>query len=213
MVSVNVVVVNNVLLKYFDIYTDKFKWQIIPVYPNSKKPVGKHWNLGYNPTTVGQYFKDNPDANIGLLLGNLVDVEADTQHANDLLKKLVGDRPHPQYRSSRSTHHIFQSPDKNLTRRTFQGIEFRGHNHQSLLPPSRNEFDEPYRWLPESRSVVPAMPAALLRFYWRQVNSRLLKPNFMLSWCERCRKKFPVHKNKLFKKNICNNCNLTILRY
>lgn len=182
-------------LEYFDYYTKKLKWQITPVAASGKNPILESWNKRYKLEEVREIFEKSPDYNMGLCLGELVDVEADTLQANRVLSQLIGDCPHPQWKSNRSTHHLFRTPDPTLTKLIFCGIEFRGRLHQSLLPPSV-VGDVKYRWV-SSEVYAPDMPKSLLKFYWKHVRRYVRPISGMKVWCEECQTEFQGPENRI----------------
>lgn len=138
----------------------------IPLHHSSKRPIGAGWNQEWSADRCREGFYVYPNANIGILLGDVVDVEGDDEFANDLLTSLIGTYPHPTWRSSKSVHHLFQSPDPDLTRIVYKNIEFRGRGHQSVVPPSFvAETGARYQWLNTTKFPVPAMPEPLLDYY------------------------------------------------
>lgn len=190
------------MLKYFDKYS-ALGLKVIPVYRNSKVPVGRNWNQNYNrercrqAVATGQY-------NLGLLLGDLVDVEGDSDEGNDLLARLIDGVPHPMWRSSRSVHHLFRNPDNTLQTCRFFDIEFRAHGVQSVLPPSIHEDGSPYLWLEKSEFPVPPMPQALLDFYSqhrRTAPATKIKPKgktgFLKTRCKVCGSMESIHQKRL----------------
>ena len=184
------------MLKYFEAYA-KVGLQVIPLYANSKIPVFNEWNIGWNKDLCRESFVRYPKSNIGILLGNIVDVEGDTEEANTFIKKLVIDIPHPMYRSSKSTHHLFINPDPNLTAIRFQHIEFRAYKHQSVLPPSTHNDGTVYQWLQGTKFPVPPMPQQLLNFYNKIINDKLnLKPKHIRPWCSVCNKRKYIHQKR-----------------
>ncbi len=145
------------------VYTAHLGWNVIPVNENSKCPVGKNWNEHvWTTDNLIDILIKRPNINIGLLLGDIIDVEADTPGANAMLDRIIGDYPHPIYQSTKSKHHLFLNPDKNLTRFTTQHIEFRGLKHHSVLPPSKINGVQ-YKWL--TSGPIPEMPKSLKLFY------------------------------------------------
>ena len=60
------------ILEFFDRYTTRCGWKIIPVHPRSKMPVSRDWNGRYDPEWCRSYLSRRPDANIGLLLGGMM---------------------------------------------------------------------------------------------------------------------------------------------
>lgn len=153
------------LLEFFDHYVENLGWRVIPVFPSSKVPVGRRWNSKYDKKWSRHYISGHADCNLGLLLGDVVDVEGDTPEANEVLKRIIGDEKHPMFRSDKSIHHLFLSPDPTLTAIRHRGIEFRGKKHFSVLPPSRHAGGVTYEWISEPDNAIPPMPESLLCFY------------------------------------------------
>lgn len=186
-------------LDYFDIYTKKLFWKVTPVAPGSKNPVLESWNKVYDRDKIRKHFENNPDYNLGICLGQYVDVEADTEKGNRVLSQIIGNTPHPTWRSKRSVHHLFLNPDPLLTKYVIHGVEFRGHNHQSLLPPSVVNGVR-YRWA-SGETVVPEMPKSLLKFYWKNVRRYIRKgvgqTNTERIWCAVCREECHVPSVRL----------------
>jgi len=102
------------LIEHFDAYV-RAGLKVIPLYARTKIPVGKNWNKDWNHDWCRWSLTQFPESNLGLLLGEIVDVEGDDDESNALLKYLVGDTPHPMYCSSKSIHHLFLNPDPKLT--------------------------------------------------------------------------------------------------
>ena len=199
--------------------------EIIPLLPNTKKPIFNHWQLEYNKERCRFLLEKNQRMNLGLRLGEIVDVEGDSPHANDLVNQLIGDYEHPSYKSRKSIHHLFINPDPKLTRVVFQDIEFRGFNHQSVIPPS--SVDEVgYRW--ESLNFpIPVMPERLLEFFWKVRHKKRnkyidVKPGHMKIPCSQCGKNFYLHRKRFEEELLafkllsqawqCKNCRQIDLR-
>ncbi len=190
-------------LKYFDLYAS-MGMKVIPVYRDSKIPVGKNWNDAWDRDKCREMVGTG-DYNLGLLLGDTVDVEGDTAEANDLLVRMMDGSPHPTYRSSRSMHHLFQNPDPSLTARRFDDIEFRGHRHHSVLPPSRHESGVDYAWLRGTKFPAPPMPEELKDFYFEHRREvvrptpprRKLPRGVFKTVCKICKGREVIHKKRL----------------
>jgi hypothetical protein len=171
--------------------------KIIPLYPKTKKPVGNAWNKSWNIDCIRDAFDIYNDANVGLLLGDIVDVEGDSPEANQRIFDLIGDYPHPCYKGSKSVHHLFLNPDPDLTRVSFEDIEFRGNKHQSVLPPSIHPDGTKYAWINKA-STIPSMPKALMEFY-NQIKTvkpkkvKKKKSQYIKPWCIKCKNQFPIH--------------------
>lgn len=186
------------IIDFFDRYTREFGWRVIPVYPSSKIPVGLGWNSTYNVERSRSYVHYHPNTNIGLLLGDVIDVEGDTPEANRLLESLLDGYAHPMYESSKSVHHLFRSPDDDLTALKRNGIEFRGHRHYSVIPPSVHAGGAAYTWLVEPQAAIPPMPPALEEFYNKHKRPRKTawKKGFVEAKCGLCGLTEPIHKKR-----------------
>lgn len=179
--------------------------KIIPIYRNSKVPVGKKWNENYDLLKSRQMIATN-QYNIGLLLGEWIDIEGDTDEANLLLEKMIDGLPHPMYRSNKSTHHLFLNVGKFSTRK-FMDIEFRSFGVQSVLPPSVHISGDSYHWLKGTTFPAPPVPSSLQDFYLQhyihkpklkvKVPRPKIKPDFIKSFCRVCKKKESIHQKRL----------------
>jgi hypothetical protein len=186
------------MIDYFDTYTDGYKWKVIPIFSRSKIPVTKKWNGKYNREWSRSYVSANPMCNIGLLLGDIVDVEGDTPEANALLIDMLKGHDHPTYQSSKSVHHLFKSPDHKLTCLKFGGVEFRGHKHYSVIPPSIHAWGIDYKWLVTPECGIPEMPQALRELYENNKKKCYkLKPEFTSQNCKSCGKNQVIHDKRL----------------
>lgn len=192
------------MLKYFDQYTE-IGLKVIPVYPKSKVPVGFAWNDIYD-TAKSRKLIATGRYNMGLLLGDIVDVEGDSDEGNELLNRLIDGAKHPMYRSSRSIHHLFVNPDNTLQTCRFFDIEFRAHGAQSVIPPSIHEDGAAYRWIADSVWPIPVMPEALLNFYGqhRKIHRPEViavkpktRPGVIKTTCKVCNKREFMHQNRL----------------
>ncbi len=185
-------------LEYFDAYA-RSGLRAIPLYPRSKVPVNKRWTTEWDRDRCRAAVEPFPDANLGLILGGIVDVEGDTPEANRMLELMTDGHAHPQYRSSKSVHHLFVNPDPDLTILKFAGMEFRARGHQSVLPPSTHEDGSKYVWLTGTVFPVPEMPPPLLSYYTqhRKVPKKpKLKPGHVRVWCTACGGREYIHKKR-----------------
>jgi hypothetical protein len=169
----------SILLETYKIYTQKHKLKIIPVLEDSKRPAFADWTTHHNPEAIKSYFEANPKANMGLLLGEIIDVEADKECGNKYLNdQILRDYPHPKWKSNKSIHHLFRHPKirhgKRINCNRFQqGIEFRGYGGHSVLPPSIVAGIR-YDWLP-GELFIPEMPQSLFRFYIHEIKQKKKK--------------------------------------
>ena len=211
------------ILRHFDALTNH-GLKIIPLRENSKIPLCSNWNKKWDHNCARIKIKKYPNSNIGLLLGEIIDVEGDSDEANKIIIDLINDYPHPIYRSYKSIHHLFLTPDSSLRHFRWNNIEFRGYGHQSVLPPSQAHGVD-YKWLKSFKFPVPSMPDELLSFLnskRKLKSSRKLKTGHIRLRCFSCRKINFLHRKrydlelcafKLLGKNWqCHDCRNVDLR-
>lgn len=209
------------VLQHYDILT-RYGLKAIPLRESTKIPVCKGWT-DWNPGQNRAIFEQNPRLNMGIILGDIVDVEGDSEQANKTILKLIGDCPHPSYTSAKSIHHLFLNPDPTLTILTHQKIEFRGHRHQSAVPPSTMPEDISYKWLDHTQFPIPPMPQALLQLYQKLRKVRpLIKPGHCKAKCHECQEESFIHRKRLHWELVafkelglrwsCHNCRTVDLR-
>jgi hypothetical protein len=203
------------VLQQYDIYCEH-GFKVIPLIEGMKRPMCKDWTK-YDPDFNRMMIRKHPKCNLGLLLGEIVDVEGDTQHANELIDQLVGDYPHPVYISAKSRHHLFLNPFPGFRILKFEGIEFRADRHQSVMPPSTVKGVQ-YTW--ENGcwlDGIPKIPERLLAFFTKIKDKKhVVKPGHMRLYCGKCQEPCFIHKKRfdleleLFKqvkqKWQCHDC-------
>lgn len=190
--------------------------KITPLHPGTKIPILKGWTeWDYN--TAKRIFDKDEQVNLGIVLGDIMDVEGDSEKANIKISKLIGDYKHPVYCSQKSFHHLFQSPDPNLTIVKKQSIEFRGSKHQSVIPPSKLLSGTKYEWVVGLDDPIPPMPPRLLQYLKGLLSEKKApKPNSLIIPCFKCEKKCYIHKKRFALETqilrqtkqrwMCNRC-------
>ena len=192
------------IVNYFEAYVT-CGFQPIALHPRTKIPVFRDWQLEWSIKKYREVFCGNPESNMGFLLGNIMDVEGDTEEANEILADLTRHCPHPMFKSNKSVHRLFLSPDPNITICKFNGIEFRGRRHQSVVPPSIHTSGTVYEWLKKSTFPAPAMPTALVNLlysHYRQIKKGRpsfngKKANHISTACNGCKRNSYLHKKRL----------------
>lgn len=214
------------LIQYFDGYV-KIGFKPIAIHLNSKCPISSNWNKDWSVERWRSCFLTE-EYNMGILLGEIVDVEGDSEQANDLLERMIDGFPRPMFRSAKSIHNLFLSPDPELTRFVFDGIEFRGNLHQSVVPPSTHVDGTKYQWIKGSQFPIPPMPEELKTFYFKnkfsrkvhKVKGKVPKPKkikgIIKTICKKCNCRYPINKTRLilevnaFREHgflwMCRNC-------
>lgn len=213
-------------IQTFDFYTN-LGFKVIPLYYATKIPIFKSWNKFHNKKTLREFLITNPaEFNFGILLGEIIDVEGDSEEANDFLDRIFKEVPHPIYVSSKSKHHIFRNKNNKITRTSYKNIEYRAYMHQSVIPPSTHENGTKYEWITKILPVheIPYLPSnlecQLRKCTFKKANQ--LKPDHTEIFCNDCKSKFYIHKNRLKlemqvlrelkMKWSCNKCRTIDLR-
>jgi hypothetical protein len=185
------------ITEYFDQLTAR-GIQVIPLWENSKRPMCKGWSKNWDHGKSRRVLQVYPDSNIGILLGDIVDVEGDTVEANRKITNIIKDYPHQCYKSQRSIHHLFLNPDPDLRILKSNNMEFRGHGHQSVLPPSQHQGAR-YSWV-NSMFPIPRMPDELLKFYKELKENKkpkTIRPGHNRIWCSNCQKENMLHSKRM----------------
>jgi hypothetical protein len=186
-------------------------YKIIPIHFRSKSPIFSKWNGVYNPCFIENYinnFKFN--LNFGILLGDIVDIEGDSIESNADIDALFESIKHPVYMSKKSKHHLFRSNLFDLQRIVDKGIEYRGHKHQSVIPPSIHEDGFEYKWLTKvfDFQEIPFLPIEIEEHISKLIKSRniknkkngSLKPEHIQANCLICSKKYYMHSKRFYKE-------------
>ena len=182
-------------------------YKVIPLYYASKTPIFKNWNDDYDFEILEIFLQSNKNPiNFGILLGDIVDVEGDSEEANSKLDHLLKNIDHPVYQSSKSKHHLFKNHNTNLTRLVQDGMEFRAHRHQSVIPPSIHSDGQKYRWITDIYKYkdIPSLPPLLCqkiaeianKNLKKKLKTRLIKPGHMQAVCIECAQKCFIHKKR-----------------
>lgn len=182
-------------------------YKIIPLYHASKTPIFKNWNDDYDFEILEIFLQTNKNPlNFGILLGEIVDVEGDSEEANSKLDHLLKGIEHPVYQSSKSKHHLFKNHNPHLTRLVQDGMEFRAHRHQSVIPPSIHNDGQKYKWISDIYKYkdIPILPPALCqkiadinnKNLRKKFRKTIVKPGHMQATCIKCDQKSFIHKKR-----------------
>ena len=217
------------LVDYFDSYV-KCGLKPLPLIPNTKIPMVRDWQSDWSADKYRNFFIVTSNANMGVLLGDIIDVEGDDQAANDHIFDLARNVPHPMFKSNKSIHHLFVSPDPSITICNVGCIEFRGHRHQSVIPPSIHSSGNTYKWIKGSAFPAPPMPRRMVDFLYEnrraihhiKPRSNGKKSNHIASICNECKGKIFLHKKRLMlevrafavlnQKWTCQKCRVVDVR-
>jgi hypothetical protein len=207
-------------------FYNEMGYKVIPLFFQTKTPIFKNWNTKYDCEIIKSFFQEQEcQLNYGLLLGDIIDIEGDCFDSNKHIDELLKDYEHPCFQSKKSKHHLFRSTIKNLTRIVIDGVEFRGHRHQSVIPPSMHEDGQKYEWVSKIYHFndIPWIPKHIEEYIRNKISStqnvkfkNKVKPNHTSLRCPLCAKNIFINKNRLAKEMIflksqkiiwsCNKC-------
>jgi hypothetical protein len=191
----------SIYLDYFDDYVAK-GLNPIAIFPRTKFPTEFKWNQNWAARRWRKYFLQDEEYEIGLLWNQgFVDVETDDHKSNDFLNRLIGDVPRPIFKSKRSYHNIFLTPNPKLTKVNLYGkkgekIEIFGRKTFTLAPPSKHIEGATYSFINDVWPP-PQFPNGLKAFYFQQKKIVLKNKSKTLSICSDCKKEQCIHKKRL----------------
>ena len=189
----------------FEKYLD-FGYKPILLHHNTKIPIFFGWQKKYNYKTYYDLLNNsNKKYNIGFLLGEIVDIEGDTEEANEILNRYFLTINHPIYKSKKSYHHLFKNSYRNISRIQINNFEIRGFSHQSVVPPSNVDYaQEDYIWTEDliHFNELPEIPKDFtLDFKISSLKTNIKKNKHDKSksgiWCYVCKNKFLLNKQLL----------------
>lgn len=153
-----------------------------------KHPVGEAWqkNATTDTNQVHRLWDERPDYNVGVTLGpgsGIIDVECDSEEAEQELAKYLGDDPPvvPTFMGNRGKHRLFKYRDGLPAKavvwikagavsddKAAGAIEVRigngGKGAQSVFPSSKHAKGTEYRWLVHPDETEPGqLPESLVR--------------------------------------------------
>lgn len=177
-------------------YTEKYGMHLIPIKPKSKLPLMNDWgsHAMSDPDMAGQYFKENPDQNIGVSLGcsGLCSLDIDCEESFQHILAEFGIDPEELWNyptiqgASKGRRLIFRVPENqrlpyvklNWKReddlsKSYTVFELRaacdGKSRFDMLPPSIHpDTQKPYKWIvqpPKAGEDWPVPPQWLLSMW------------------------------------------------
>jgi hypothetical protein len=189
-------------LDFFDEYVFKGLMPIA-VFPGTKQPIEKAWNKNWCAQHWRKFFLTNDNYEVGLLWNNgMIDVETDTEESNVFLNKLIGGIERPIYKSHRSYHNIFLTPNKELTKVNLYGkrgekIEIFGKRTFTMAPPSNHiEQGVKYKFVNDFWPPPPC-PNGIKALYFQQKNIVIKSKDKTETACADCQRLFCLHKTRL----------------
>lgn len=192
----------SIYLDYFDEYVAK-GLNPIAIFGGTKQPVESKWNQNWSIRRWRRYFSNNEEGyELGLLWGSkFVDVEADDEKSNIFLNRLIGNVERPIFRSKRSFHNIFLSPNPKLTKvnlftKKGEKIEIFGRRTYTVAPPSTHIEGTKYGFINEVWPPPP-FPNGLKAFYFQQKKIIIKNKNIIVTTCKECGKEQIMNKRRL----------------
>lgn len=154
-------------------YATKYKWSIIPLKPQDKKPYIKWEPYQKRPATITdirQWWSKYPDAMIGVITGQvsgLSVIDIDSQGGQKAVTDLLPDNfVAPTAVTPRGGMHIYLKycPDLRTSSDVLPGVDVRSEGGYVAVPPSLSSSGKKYVWklLKNPGKVkVPEIPSAL----------------------------------------------------
>jgi Bifunctional DNA primase/polymerase, N-terminal len=148
---------------------------IFPLAPRSKAPLISAANGGHglhdattDPDQIRQWWRAQPEANIGLRTGLAFDViDLDSETAVDALDSARAGRERitgPVVATAHGFHHYVLPTGLGNRAGVLPGVDFRGRNAYVLAPPSQHPSGARYRWIiPGGLSPAPPWLLDLLQ--------------------------------------------------
>ena len=147
-------------------YAVEFGWPVFPLVPGGKRPATMHGfkDATCDPDRVRRWWRDTPEANIGLPTGGAfdvidVDVPAGTMSWLELEQSPALPDVHGWVTTASGGTHAYIEPTGggNLAGSIASGIDYRGRGGFVVAPPSRRPDGRVWSWL-----TVPS-PAITVR--------------------------------------------------
>lgn len=161
---------------------------VFPCMPRDKRPATEHGcnDATIDPETIRQWWRAEPQYNIGLATGKIsriFAIDVDGLDAECELRRLEGehgDLPATvEAVTARGRHLYFRMPDaplRNSAGKIAPGIDVRGDGGYVLAPPSVHPCGRPYCWSVDCANAFADAPAWLLRKIIEPVNGNGNKP-------------------------------------
>ncbi|WP_205417568.1 bifunctional DNA primase/polymerase [Paraliobacillus quinghaiensis] len=156
----------NNILRAALIYVNLLKWPVFPVVARSKRPATTN---GFKDATtdnevIKKWFINNPNYNIGLATGcksgvSVVDVDIKNVDGRQTIKNIANrygvlPKTITQQTGSGGIHYLFQHPNGlKSSVEALPGIDIRAEGGYIVLPPSRHQNGESYRWMDDLRPM------------------------------------------------------------
>ena len=145
------------------------------IEPNGKVPTDTGWpTKTYDRAELAARFENNPALNVGIVLGDVIDVECDSETAEAECAELFEDCPidvTPSWQSRRGPPHRLFASDPRLSKigkavLKYKTVEIRiggDKGAQSVLPPSITDGFE-RKWVNElsSECMPPPLPELVI---------------------------------------------------
>lgn len=193
----------SIYLEFFDIYACRGLMPIA-IEKGTKKPPVLNFNKNWRKNYWRNFFlKENNDYELGLLWNNgMIDIETDDQKSREYLEKLIGDVPRPIYKSLRSHHNIFISPNKKLSKTVLRikkniKIEVFGIKSFTVAPPSLHQSGQVRYEFINDIWPPPPCPSSIKSLCFQKKSCLKNNKEYIESLCNICNQKTILHKKRL----------------
>lgn len=150
-------------------YVTEYGWPVFPLAPGEKRPLTRHGfkDATTDPEQVRRWWRDTPDANIGLPTGGMFDViDVDVPDGTFAWLDLQDTEACPDVHALVSTSsggiHAYITPTGggNLAGSIAAGIDYRGRGGFVVAPPSVRADGRRWSWTtPPSPSIISTAKA------------------------------------------------------
>ncbi|HUS99572.1 MAG TPA: bifunctional DNA primase/polymerase, partial [Candidatus Thermoplasmatota archaeon] len=204
-------------------YTKELKWALVPLKPLTKGTNKKGWNKPENLYRNGDFWKNNPNWNVGVHLeeSNIVTIDIDNLEYSRILFDALGidydeifeNSPRSIGRPNRDKAFFKAPPGKTLGlhKLTWPGkesstpvviLELRAGAIQDVIPPSIHPDTKlPYAWRRHPKEGIPDLPLQLLSL-WEEWDTLKIELENICPWAPK--RKLPPLKKRTTDKSDSN---------
>jgi hypothetical protein len=164
----------NIKKKWALFYREKMNFSVIPIKPGDKRPLipwQKYQNERADRDQISQWWTEHPDANIGIVTGqisnlNVIDIDSDDGRKN--IDPYIPDSfLAPTVFTPRGGEHHYCTHHDGMTNKAglIPGTDFRGEGGYVVAPPSANGNGKQYSWSKELNlrdTSIPPLPLAYI---------------------------------------------------
>lgn len=179
----------NAALKYLDL-----GYSVIPIKPGDKRPLIKweaYQKRKASSDEVRAWWKKNPNANIGIVTGNIsgIDVvDCDSDKGVDALNEFLSDSLRVPISKTPKGYHYYFKHRSGLQNgvRILEDCDLRTSGGYIVAPPSYNVEGMQYKWVISiNSSNLPLMPQILFNVLQAGANTNIINNTYAFNNIER----------------------------